>query len=170
VVCRGAAEGFDREIEWWSQKLVEASEANQDRCVAPKLLPDAHAGRTTCSAPTTQATEAQFYCLSKGKEHKKHEFGSKASVILTKTHGVIVGAVAYEENLYDGDALRPAREQTRAITDQQPAKSIADRGYRGRNEVAGTQGAAAGEAQARPKQKGECEDAGPVSAARRLNR
>jgi IS5 family transposase len=83
--------------------------------------------------------EPQVYCLSKGKAHKKYEFGSKASVVMTKTHGVIVGAVAHEENLYDGDALRPALEQTRAITDQQPAKAIVDRGYRGRKEVDGTE-------------------------------
>jgi IS5 family transposase len=58
---------------------------------------------------------------------------------MTKTHGVIVGAMAHQENLYDGDALRPALEQTRAITEQQPVKAIVDRGYRGRNEVDGTQ-------------------------------
>jgi transposase, IS5 family len=83
--------------------------------------------------------EPQVYCMSKGKEHKKYEFGSKASVVMTKTHGVIVGAVAHEENLYDGDALRPALEQAKALTDQQPAKAIVDRGYRGRKEVNGTQ-------------------------------
>ena len=83
--------------------------------------------------------EPQVYCLSKGKEHKKYEFGSKASVVMTKTAGVIVGAVAHEENLYDGDALRPALQQTKTITGQQPAKAIVDRGYRGRKEVDGTE-------------------------------
>jgi len=83
--------------------------------------------------------EPQVYCMSKGKEHKKYEFGSKASVVMTKTHGVIVGAVAHEENLYDGDALQPALEQTRAITGGQPVKAIVDRGYRGRKEVDGTE-------------------------------
>lgn len=83
--------------------------------------------------------EPQVYCLSKGKEYKKYGLGSKASVVMTKPHGVIVGAVAHEENLYDGDALRPALEQTRAITEQQPAKAIVDRGYRGRKEVDGTE-------------------------------
>jgi IS5 family transposase len=83
--------------------------------------------------------EPQVYCMSKGKEHKKYEFGSKASVVMTKTHGVIVGAVAHAENLYDGDALRPALEQTRAITGQPPAKAIVDRGYRGRKAVDGTE-------------------------------
>lgn len=80
--------------------------------------------------------EPQVYCLSKGKEHKKYESGSKASVVMTKTHGVIVGAVAHEENPYDGDALQPTLAQTRTITDQQPAKAIVDRGYQDRKEVA----------------------------------
>lgn len=83
--------------------------------------------------------EPQVYCLSKGKEHKKYEFGSKASVVMTKTAGVIVGAVAHAENLYDGDALRPALQQTRTIIGQQPARAIVDRGYRGRKEVDGTE-------------------------------
>jgi len=83
--------------------------------------------------------EPQVYCLSKGKEHKKYEFGSKASVVMTKTAGVIVGAVAHEENLYDGDALGPALQQTKIITGQQPAKAIVDRGYRGRKTVDGTE-------------------------------
>ena len=83
--------------------------------------------------------EPQVYCLSKGKEHKKYEFGSKASVVMTKRAGVIVGAVAHEANLYDGDALSPALEQTVAITGQTPSKAIVDRGYRGRNTVNGTE-------------------------------
>lgn len=83
--------------------------------------------------------EPQVYCVSKGKEHKQYEFGSKTSVVMTKTSGVIVGAMAHEENLYDGDALRPALQQTKAITGQQPAKAIVDRGYRGRKEVDGTE-------------------------------
>jgi IS5 family transposase len=83
--------------------------------------------------------EPQVYCLSKGKEHKKYEFGSKASVVMTKTAGVIVGAVAHAQNLYDGDALRPALQQAMTITGQQPAKAIVDRGYRGRKEVDGTE-------------------------------
>lgn len=83
--------------------------------------------------------EPQVYCLSKGKEHKKYEFGSKASVVLTKTSGVIVGALAHEKNLYDGDALRPALQQTQALTGRQPGRAIVDRGYRGRKEVEGTE-------------------------------
>ena len=100
--------------------------------------------RVLCQQPSDRDKiyslhEPQVYCLSKGKEHKKYEFGSKASVVMTKTSGVIVGAVAHEENLYDGDALRPALQQTKIITGQQPATAIVDRGYRGRKTVDGTE-------------------------------
>jgi len=32
--------------------------------------------------------EPQVYCLRKGKDHKKYEFGSKASVVMTETGGL----------------------------------------------------------------------------------
>jgi len=83
--------------------------------------------------------EPQVYCLAKGKEHKKYEFGSKASVVMTKTHGVIVGAVAHERNLYDGDALPAALQQTETITGRRPIRAIVDRGYRGRKQVEETE-------------------------------
>ena len=37
--------------------------------------------------------EPHTQCMSKGKEHKKYEFGSKVSIITTKTTGVIIGAL-----------------------------------------------------------------------------
>ena len=45
---------------------------------------------------------------AKGKEHKGYEFGTRASVALTKTHSIIVAAVAHEENLYS--MLTPCRK------------------------------------------------------------
>ena len=52
-----------------------------------------------------------MYCVAKGKEHKKYEFGAKASVAMTKTHGVIVAAVAHERNLYDAHTLLEVLDQ-----------------------------------------------------------
>ena len=92
--------------------------------------------------------EPQVYCVAKGKEHKKYEFGSKASVVMTKTHAIIVGAVAHEQNLYDGDALTPALQQAKRITEQSPVRAIVDRGYRGRQQVEGTQVLVPGRAKA----------------------
>ena len=52
---------------------------------------------------------------------------------------MIVGAVAHKKNLYDGDALPAALQQTEAITGQRPIRAIVDRGYQGRKQVEGTE-------------------------------
>jgi hypothetical protein len=109
--------------------------------------------------------EPQVYCLAKGKEHKKYEFGSKASVVLTKTGGVIVGAVAHPENLYEGDALVPALEQTQAVAGRSPDKAIVDRGCRGRKQVKGTEVLAPGKAKAGQTRYQKAKNAVAVPAA-----
>ena len=83
--------------------------------------------------------EPHVQCISKGKEHKKYEFGSKVSILYTQTTGVIVGALNFEENLYDGHTLIPALEQYKEINGKMPRSVIADKGYRGTNQIEQTQ-------------------------------
>ncbi|MBK9508557.1 MAG: IS5 family transposase [Cytophagaceae bacterium] len=45
--------------------------------------------------------EPEVKCYTKGKEHKKFEFGSKASILVTQKTGVIVGALSFNENIHD---------------------------------------------------------------------
>ena len=56
--------------------------------------------------------EPQVYCIRRGKDHKKYEFGSKASIAVTKTSGIIVGAVHFSKNKYDGHTLPETLTQT----------------------------------------------------------
>jgi IS5 family transposase len=77
-------------------------------------------------------------CIAKGKEAKKYEFGNKSSIVKTKLSGIIVGAMAFTENVYDGDTLSPQLEQTGRLTGHKPKIGIVDRGYRGRKIVNGT--------------------------------
>jgi IS5 family transposase len=77
-------------------------------------------------------------CIAKGKEAKKFEFGNKSSIVKTKKSGIIVGAMAFTENVYDGDTLEPQLDQTKRITGRMPEVGIVDRGYRGRKIVNGT--------------------------------
>ncbi len=77
-------------------------------------------------------------CISKGKEHKKFEFGSKVSIITTMQSGVIIGALNIPKNDYDGHTLQPAIEQQQRLTGTILEQAFADRGYRGIKEVKGT--------------------------------
>ena len=76
--------------------------------------------------------------MSKGKEHKKYEFGSKVSIITTKTTGVIIGALNIEKNVHDSKTLQPAIEQQQRLTGIILKNNFVDRGYRGVKEVLGT--------------------------------
>jgi IS5 family transposase len=82
--------------------------------------------------------EPDILCISKGKAHKPYEFGRKASVAVSKTTGVIVGAMSFNENVYDGHTLPDVLEQCWTITETCPSVAICDRGYRGLKQVGDT--------------------------------
>lgn len=75
--------------------------------------------------------EPHIYCMSKGKEHKKYEFGTKASVTVTRDSKIIVGALAFEENKYDGHTLPGVISQLARLLNFEPDVMLCDRGYRG---------------------------------------
>ena len=79
--------------------------------------------------------EPQVKCYTKGKEHKKFEFGSKASILITQKTGVIVGALSFNENIHDSKTLPAAIEQYERLNDKKPKAIYADRGYRGPQKV-----------------------------------
>jgi len=81
--------------------------------------------------------EPDVCCISKGKEHKKYEFGNKASFVRTDA-GVIVGALGFR-NEFDGHTLEPALVQTERLTGQSPKVAKVDRGYRGRKKIGTTE-------------------------------
>jgi len=83
--------------------------------------------------------EPQVYCISKGKEHKKYEYGSKVSIVVTKNSGIIVGAVNFSKNHYDGHTLPEALKQTKELVGKRPNVAICDRGYKGNKFIDGTQ-------------------------------
>ena len=82
--------------------------------------------------------EPHVQCISKGKEHKKYEFGSKVSITTTKTTGVIIGAINIPKNDYDAHTLQPAIEQQQRLTGHMLKNNYVDRGYRGVKQVLGT--------------------------------
>ena len=80
--------------------------------------------------------EPEVQCISKGKEHKKYEFGNKVSIIRSVT-GIILGAMSFR-NEYDGHTIESSLEQVERLTGRKIKLLAGDRGYRGKKDVNGT--------------------------------
>jgi IS5 family transposase len=80
--------------------------------------------------------EPDVVCISKGKEHKKYEFGNKVS-ILRSWSGLILGACSFR-NEYDGHTIQETLEQTQRMTGKHINNLAADRGYRGVRQIGPT--------------------------------
>lgn len=70
-------------------------------------------------------------CLSKGKAHKRYEFGCKVRVATTNEKSWIVGIDAVSGNPYDGATLKPAIKQVERLTGVTVKEAFVDKGYRG---------------------------------------
>ena len=70
-------------------------------------------------------------CISKGKAHKRYEFGCKVSVVSTSRHNWLVGVLAHHENPYDGHTLADALLAMEHVTGMTAAHAHVDKGYQG---------------------------------------
>ncbi|HKG68070.1 MAG TPA: IS5 family transposase [Segetibacter sp.] len=75
--------------------------------------------------------EPDVKCYSKGKEHKKFEFGSKVSILIDQATGIIMGAINFTQTLHDSKTLPEALEQYERLNGKQAKEVFVDRGYRG---------------------------------------
>ncbi len=83
--------------------------------------------------------EPHVYCMSKGKAHQRYEFGTKASITTTRDSTIIIGALAFEKNVFDGHTVPAVLAQVKRLINRVPTVGIADRGYRGKSKVNDTQ-------------------------------
>ena len=123
-----------RELE---RKLPREALARHEETL--QLFRKVHKQKRTDKNKVYSLHEPDVLCIGKGKEHKKYEFGRKASLVVTKTTGIIVGALSFTENVYDGNTLPDVLEQVWQITETCPQVAICDRGYRGRTRVGDTE-------------------------------
>ena len=82
--------------------------------------------------------ESHVYAITKGKDHKKYEYGTKASIVATKDSGVIVGVASHSKNEHDSKTLELALTSANQTRTTPIKEAICDRGYRGIKEVLGT--------------------------------
>ena len=75
--------------------------------------------------------EPEVKCYAKGKEHKKFEFGSKASILIDQHTGIIMGAINFSENLHDSKTIPEVLEQYERLNGKEAKEVFVDRGYKG---------------------------------------
>lgn len=138
---KGKAKKADKKIKTIAGRLVR----ELDRKLPPSmhqsiltLFKKVLAQKKTDSNKIYSLHEPHVQCISKGKEYKKYEFGSKVSIITTKNTGVIIGAINIEKNVHDSKTLEPAIKQQQQLTGIILKNNFVDRGYPGVKEVLGT--------------------------------
>ncbi len=75
--------------------------------------------------------EPDIYCVGKGKDHKKYEYGRKASIVSTITDQIIVGVHSHDDHEHDSKTLNDAIKAAESNRKQKIKLAVVDRGYRG---------------------------------------
>ena len=96
----------------------------------------ARADRIRCQQPQDKNKlyslhEPDVRCISKGKAHKRYEFGQKIAVATTNRSNWIVAASLMEGNPYDGHTLAATLAATEDVTGVAVTDVYVDKGYRG---------------------------------------
>ena len=78
-------------------------------------------------------------CISKGKAHKRYEFGSKVALAVTSKGGWVLAAQALEGNPYDGHTLQSTMDRIVSMSGIEPGHVYCDMGYRGHDYEGGCQ-------------------------------
>ena len=76
-------------------------------------------------------------CISKGKAHKRYEFGNKIGLMINPKELVVLGVESYEGNRHDSKTIEPLLKQMEKNFNYQPEEIVYDRGGRGVSEING---------------------------------
>jgi len=72
-------------------------------------------------------------CISKGKAHKRYEFGNKVGLVSTSRQNWIIGIKSFSGNPYDGHTLNSSLQQAQEMSSVPIMHVHVDKGYRGHN-------------------------------------
>lgn len=75
--------------------------------------------------------EPEVQCISKGKAHKRYEFGQKVSIATTNGDNWIVASQLMKGNPYDGHTLAETMATIESVTGVAITDAYVDKGYRG---------------------------------------
>ena len=74
-------------------------------------------------------------CISKGKAHKRYEFGCKVSLSVTHKNNWITSSAALQGNPFDGKTLSATIARSHSNTNVEVKEAYVDLGYRGHDYV-----------------------------------
>jgi len=75
--------------------------------------------------------EPEVQCISKGKAHKRYEFGQKVAVATTNGDNWMVASRLVANNPYDGHTLATTLAAVESVTGVSVTDAYVDKGYRG---------------------------------------
>jgi IS5 family transposase len=75
--------------------------------------------------------EPEVQCISKGKAHKRYEFGQKVAIATTNGDNWVVASPLMKNNPYDGHTLAKTIEAVEWVTGIAVTDAYVDKGYRG---------------------------------------
>ncbi len=75
--------------------------------------------------------EPHVKCYTKGKEHKKYEFGSKASIVVDQQTGIIIGAQYFTTTIHDSKTIPQVIDQGESLVETPIKQAYVDMSYRG---------------------------------------
>ena len=79
--------------------------------------------------------EPQVQCISKGKAHKRYEFGQKVAIATTNGDNWIVASQLMTNNPYDGHTLAETLAAVESVTGISVTDAYVDKGYRGHDYI-----------------------------------
>ncbi len=83
--------------------------------------------------------EPEVQCISKGKAHKRYEFGQKIAVATTNRNDWFVASRLCENNPYDGHTLSDTLATVESVTGVSVTDVYVDKGYRGHGYAGGAE-------------------------------
>lgn len=90
-----------------------------------------HKQKPTDSGKLYSLHEPEVVCISKGKAHKRYEFGQKIALATSNRGNWIVGVHLCPDNPYDGHTLTSTLENVAKTTGLDVIAAYVDKGYRG---------------------------------------
>lgn len=114
-----------RDIE---RKLPDPSVDTEELLVLAKRL---HGQERRDKGKLYSVHAPEVECISKGKAHKRYEFGCKVALAVTSKGGWILTARALEGNPYDGHTLQSTMDRILSVAGVEPEHAYVDMSYRG---------------------------------------